>query len=186
MNVPPGIQKGSPFVLSHACACLRIRKRSCAPTNPACLRQEADDQSHHKNHRPYRLRYVLTSRLLDATPHSSDRVRCGVKARGIYGVLPLQEVSYQVWREPMFAFEIDQALFEFEHARPQCEPLYALPPHSSTSSPSTYRPRLSDFAPSTFTLSVRVLAFFEPARDAVGFEDFQFVIVLCSAVCTSG
>lgn len=32
---------------------------------------------------------------------------------------------HQVWREPMFEFEIDQALFEFAYARPQCEPLFA-------------------------------------------------------------
>lgn len=37
-----------------------------------------------KKYRPYRIIYVLTSRWSSAaTPHSSNRVRCGVKARGI-------------------------------------------------------------------------------------------------------
>ena len=35
----------------------------------------------------------------------------------------------KVWRAEMFAFEFGQTLFEFEHARPQCAPLFELPPH---------------------------------------------------------
>lgn len=45
-----------------------------------------------------------------------------------------------VWREPMFAFEFDQALFEFRYERPAFDPLFALPPHRHSSSLSaTYR-----------------------------------------------
>ena len=35
----------------------------------------------------------------------------------------------KVWRAEMFAFEFDQTLFEFEHARPHLAPLFELPPH---------------------------------------------------------
>lgn len=35
----------------------------------------------------------------------------------------------KVWRAEMYAYEYDQTLFEFEHARPQCAPLFELPPH---------------------------------------------------------
>lgn len=102
----------------------------------------------------------------------------------------------KVWRAEMFAFEFDQTLSEFEHARPHLAPLFELPPHSHSLfpyMPTSWRVRISffrcqnptaleavDFISSTLPLQCQITL----TRMLINNFNYLFVCIMgCSINC---